>query len=177
MSASENMNPELQQFQRADDIINQATLAYEAEQSKNAMLKAQVRQDAAQKFAKDTPLIIKEVSDKYKSYLSRTGEHPNVIDTRCESRLSMYSNPIVTPKGALIGKFNFREMYDIYTAESQKACSNTGEILRQLGFKITGAQYLRYGEIDYIDSTAREEPKYQHGCKFIFAAEELNKKR
>ena len=44
MSASEKINTDLLEFQRADEIINHATLAYEAEQSKIAMLQIQVRQ-------------------------------------------------------------------------------------------------------------------------------------
>jgi CRISPR/Cas system CMR subunit Cmr6 (Cas7 group RAMP superfamily) len=69
--SAENKNPELQQYQRADEIINLGTLAYEAKKQQKAMLQAQVRQDAAQKFANDTPKIIKEVGDQYKNYLSR----------------------------------------------------------------------------------------------------------
>ena len=76
MSASEKINTNLLEFQRADEIINMATLAYEADQSKIAMLQIQVRQDAAKKFAKDTPLIIQEVSDQYKNYLSNTRATP-----------------------------------------------------------------------------------------------------
>lgn len=102
-------------------LLISGTLAYESDQSKIDMLKAQVREDAAQKFAKDTQLIIKDVSDTYKTYLSRFGEHPDVIDTQGESKLSMYRNPIFTPKGAFIGKFHYHEMYDIYVGESEKA--------------------------------------------------------
>lgn len=175
MSGTNTINPEtLMQFQRADEIINEATHAYAAEQSKNAMLLAQVRQDAAQKFAKDTNSIIQQVSDQYKTYLSRTGQHPDDIDTRGTTKLSLYRNPIVTPDGNYIGRFSYREMYDIYTAESQKACSNAGEMLRLLGFKISSAKTRYNGDVDHTD---RNEPKYHHGCYFTFAAEELNKKK
>jgi len=174
MSASEKINTDLLEFQRADEIINHATLAYEAEQSKIAMLQIQVRQDAAKKFAQDTPLIIQGVSDQYKNYLSNTGQHPDYIATRGATRLSMYRNPIATPDGKYNGKFSYPEMYDIYAAESQKACVNAGEMLRQLGFKISDAKTRQSNDVDHTD---RNEPKYQHGCYFTFAAEELNKKK
>ena len=175
MSGTNTINPlTLTQFQRADEIINEATHAYASEQYKNAMLLAQVRQDAAQKFAKDTNSIIQQVSDQYKNYLSRTGKHPDDIDAVGTTKLSMYRNPIATPEGNYIGRFSYREMYDIYTAESQKACSNAGEMLRLLGFKISGANTRTYHDVDHTD---RNEPKYQHGCYFTFATEELNKKK
>lgn len=175
MSGTNTINPETPlKFQRADEIINEATHAYAAEQSKNAKLFAQVSQDAAQKFAKDTNSIIQQISDQYKSYLSRTGKHPDNIDAIGTTRLSMYRNPIVAPDGNYSGRFNYREMYDIYTAESQKACSNAGEMLRLLGFKISGAKTRRNGDVDHTD---HNEPKYQHGCYFTFATEELNKKK
>lgn len=169
--SAENKNPELQQYQRADEIINLGTLAYEAEQSKIAVLKAQVRQDAAQKFANDTPKIIKEVGDQYKNYLSRNGEHPDDIKAVGDSRISMYRNPIVSSNRSL-GDLYYNEMYDIYVAESQKACANTGKMLKQLGFKVTDA-YTR--QLYDIDTTDGQDPKYHHGCIFKFAAEELNK--
>jgi len=172
--ASNSASDNLQQFQRADEIINLGTLAYDAKQQKNAMLLAQVRQDAAQKFANDTPKIIQEVGDQYKRYLSRNGQHPDEIKAVGDSRISIYRNPIVNQKNKFLGDFTFHDMYNIYPTESQKACANTGEILKQLGFKIISANTRTYGD---IDTTDREDPKYHHGCIFKFAAEELNKKK
>jgi len=172
--ASNSASDNLQQFQRADEIINLGKLAYEANQQKNAMLLAQVRQDAAQKFANDTPKIIKEVSDQYRSYLSRNGQHPDEIKAVGDSRISIYRNPIVNQKNKFLGDFTFHDMYEIYSSESQKACANTGEMLKQLGFKIISANTRKY---DYTDATDREDPKHHHGYIFQFAAEELNKKK
>ena len=171
--SAENKNPEFQQFERADEIINLGTLAYETKKQQKAMLEAQVRQDAAQKFANDTLKIIKEVGDQYKNYLSRNGEHPDNINAVGDSRISMYRNPIVTLNSS-VGDLYYNEMYDIYVAESQKACVNTGKMLKQLGFKVTDA-YTR--QLYDIDTTERQDPKYHHGCIFKFAAEELNKKK
>ena len=177
MSAPENMNPELQQFQRADEIINEATLEYETEQSKRAMILQQVRQDAAQKFAKDNTTIINNVSKGYKDYLSNRGVPPEQIRVLGDTRLSIYHNPIVEPSGKyvpLASMFGYHDTYNVYSTESQKACANTGEILRMLGYKVASANTDTYNDLLFDE---RSGPTFQHRCKFTFAAEELNKKK
>jgi len=176
MSAPENMNPELQQFQRADELINEATLEYETEQSKRAMILSQVRQDAAQKFAKDNTKIINLVSKGYKDYLSNRGNHPEQVSALGDTRLSIYHNPIVEPSCKYVplkSLFGYHDIYDVYSAESQKACANTGEMLRMLGYKITSANTDTYNDILFDD---RCGPTFQHRCKFSFDASEKTKK-
>jgi hypothetical protein len=85
----------------------------------------------------------------------------------------MYRKPIVSSNRSL-GDLYYNEMYDIYVAESQKACANTGKMLKQIGFKVTDAYTRTHYDIDTTDG---QDPKYHHGCIFKFAAEELNKKK
>lgn len=175
-TANNNITVEsLQQFQRADEIINEATLAYETEQSKRAMILSQVRQDAAQKFAKDNTTIINNVSKGYKDYLSNRGVHPEQIRVLGDTRLSIYRNPIVEPSGKyapLASMFGYHDTYDVYSAESQKACANTGEMLRMLGYKVASANTDTNDDISFDDG----RPTFQHKCKFTFAASEQARK-
>ena len=175
-TANNNITVEsLQQFKRADEIINEATLAYETEQSKRAMVLSQVRQDAAQKFAKDNTTIINQVSNSYKDYLSNRGVHPEQVGALGDTRLSIYRCAVVDSSceyAPLASMFGYHDIYSVYSAESQKACANTGEMLRMLGYKVASANTDTYNNILFDGG----RPTFQHKCKFTFAASEQAKK-
>lgn len=153
----------LSQFQRADEIIHEAKLAYNAEQQQRAMILSQVRLDAAQKFRQDNTTIINQVAEDYKTYMSRTGIHPDYVKTVGKTNLSIYRNPFVEPSGKYSARFGYHDINDIYLEESQKVCQNTGEMLKMLGYKITKANTQ-----EYVSHEDRNNPVFIHACTFTF---------
>jgi hypothetical protein len=163
-TCANTINPEtLTQFQRADEIINEATLIYNTQKQQEASILSEIRLDAAQKFQQDSTSIINQVAKNYKEYISRTGEHPTDIKVCGATKLSVYHNPIAEPPSGK--KFNFwiSDTMDIYKEESQKACEHTGQILKMLGYKVIKAHTQKNTSEDI-----NRNLHFTHDCQFWF---------